>query len=257
MFVRFQRKLPRQVFGLRKVIVRSEQWTLQETASRHIVIPGRQLRIVAIHRNGFPYDPARPKTPDGLVRIDIIGLGHGPSQLLQLVHHYFSRTLFYRNPSGRAATDVSGTTPEHKMEPVLRILEAAWQRVALELKPLKVVGSSAIERITAMILKCIALLFVAVALAGCCLSGNGCYTSLPGTPIAWDSLGSPPTDSETKPKPKRASRLKNEIVVGPLNETSAQADPKPQSHDRWAEEQAADQDADAKLKQQMKICSNC
>jgi hypothetical protein len=108
-----------------------------------------------------------------------------------------------------------------------------------------------------MIMKCITFVFAAAALAGCCVSGNGCYTPLPGTPIAWDGLGTPPTDNETKPKPKRTSRPKKEIVVGPLNETPAQADPKSQSHDRWVEEQAANQDADAKLKKQMMICSNC
>jgi hypothetical protein len=139
----------------------------------------------------------------------------------------------------------------------LRILGAAWPCVALELKPPEVVGCIAIKRIIAMILKCITFLFSAAALAGCCLSGNGCYTSSPGTPIAWDGLGSSPTDNETTPKPKRTSRPKKEIVVGPLNQTPALADPIPQSHDRWAEDQAADQDADAKLKQQMQICSNC
>jgi len=108
-----------------------------------------------------------------------------------------------------------------------------------------------------MILKCIAFLFAAVALAGCRVSGNGSYTSLPGTPIAWDGLGSPPTVNETGPKPKRTSRPKTEIVVGPPNETSAQVDPKSQSQDRWTQDQAADRDADAKLTKQMMICRNC
>jgi hypothetical protein len=113
------------------------------------------------------------------------------------------------------------------------------------------------ERITAMILKCVTFLFAAAALAGCCVSGNGCYARLPAASIAWDGLGSHPMDGETKPKPKRTSNPKKEIVVGPLNEAPAQVDPKSQSHDRWVEEQDANQDADAKLKQQMKICSNC
>jgi hypothetical protein len=106
-----------------------------------------------------------------------------------------------------------------------------------------------------MILKCIAFLFAAVALASCCVSGNGCYTSLPGTPIAWD--GSLPTVNETEPNPKRTSRPKTEIVVGPLNEKSAQVDPKSQAQDRWTEDQAADRDADAKLNKQLMICRNC
>jgi hypothetical protein len=108
-----------------------------------------------------------------------------------------------------------------------------------------------------MILKCIAFLFAAVALASCCVSGNGCYTSLPGTPIAWDGLGSLPTVNETEPKPKRTSRPKTEIVVGPLNEKSAQVDPKSQAQVRWTEDQAADRDADAKLNKQLMICRNC
>ena len=108
-----------------------------------------------------------------------------------------------------------------------------------------------------MILKCIAFLFAAVALASCCVSGNGCYTSSPGTPIAWDGLGSLPAVNETEPKPKRTSRPKTEIVVGPPNEASAQVDPKSQSQDRWTQDQAADRDADAKLTKQMMICRNC
>jgi hypothetical protein len=104
----------------------------------------------------------------------------------------------------------------------LRILGAAWPCVALELKPPEVVGCIAIKRITAMILKCITFLFAAAALAGCCVSGNGCYAPLPAAP---DGLGSPPTDNETEPKPKRTSRPQTGIVIGPLNGTSA--DPKP------------------------------
>jgi hypothetical protein len=109
-----------------------------------------------------------------------------------------------------------------------------------------------------MISKCIAFVFAAVALAGCCVSGNGCYAPLPGTPIAWDGLGSPPTENEAEPKPKRTSRPKTEIVVGPLNGAAAtQADPKSQPQDRWTQEQAADRDADAKLTKQLMICRNC
>jgi len=107
-----------------------------------------------------------------------------------------------------------------------------------------------------MISKCIAFLFAAAALAGCCASGNGCYAPLPGTPIAWDGLGSPPIENEAERKPKRISRPNTEIVVGPLNETAA-ADPKSQPQDRWTQEQAADRDADTKLTKQLTICRNC
>jgi hypothetical protein len=108
-----------------------------------------------------------------------------------------------------------------------------------------------------MITRTIALLFAAVALAGCCASTNGYYAPLPGTPIAWDGLGSPPTEDWVEPKPKRPVQPKTQIVIGPLKDKSAQADPKSQPQDRWAQEQAADQEADAKLTKQLMICRNC
>jgi hypothetical protein len=49
-----------------------------------------------------------------------------------------------------------------------------------------------------------------------------------------------------------------EIVVGPLNDVAAQPDDhKSQSSDRWAQQQADDKDADAKLTKQLKICRGC
>jgi hypothetical protein len=109
-----------------------------------------------------------------------------------------------------------------------------------------------------MTLRCITLLFAALALGGCCLLGNGCYAPVPGTPVAWDGLGPAPTESGVKYKPKRASRRNTEIVVGPLNGVTAQSDdPKSQSNDRWAQQQATDQEADAKLTKQLKICRGC
>jgi hypothetical protein len=97
-----------------------------------------------------------------------------------------------------------------------------------------------------MISKCIAFLFAAVALAGCCVSGNGCYAPSPGTPIAWDGLGPAPTESVDETKPKRNSRRNREM----LNDPTAQSD-------RWSEEQAADREADANLRKQLRICTNC
>jgi hypothetical protein len=111
---------------------------------------------------------------------------------------------------------------------------------------------------TSMILRCITLLFAALALGGCCLSGNGCYAPVPGTPVAWDGLGPAPAENGGNNKPKRVSRRNTEIVVGPLNDVAARSDdPKSQSNDRWAKEQAADQEADAKLTKQLKICRGC
>jgi hypothetical protein len=96
-----------------------------------------------------------------------------------------------------------------------------------------------------MISKCIAFLFAAVALAGCCLSGNGCNTPLPAAPIAWDGLGPAPTENVDESKPKRNSRRNREM----LDDAAAPSD-------RWSEEQAAD-GADAKLRRQLRICANC
>jgi hypothetical protein len=71
-----------------------------------------------------------------------------------------------------------------------------------------------------MIPKYFACVFAAVALAGCCASGTGCYAPLPGSPVAWDSLGPGPTDTAqaTDFRPRKISRPEKEIVVGPIGE---------------------------------------
>jgi hypothetical protein len=99
-----------------------------------------------------------------------------------------------------------------------------------------------------MILKCIALLFAAVALAGCCFSGNGCYAPVAEAPAAWDGLDPAPTENVDEYKPKRNSRR---------NTAAARPDPGTESNDQWSQEQAADREADAKLRKQLRICSSC
>ena len=74
-----------------------------------------------------------------------------------------------------------------------------------------------------MISRCIVFLVGAVALAGCCVSGNGCYAPVlgaPTAPIAWDGLGSPPTETADVPenRPKKTTRPKKEIIVGPIGD---------------------------------------
>jgi hypothetical protein len=106
-----------------------------------------------------------------------------------------------------------------------------------------------------------------IALAGCCVSGNGCYAPTPGAPIAWDGLGSRPSDivgqDVSEQEPKRRSRPNREIIVGPLNaakatpEPKSQSEPKSQADDHWTQEDAAALEADKKLTQQLKICSSC
>jgi hypothetical protein len=108
-----------------------------------------------------------------------------------------------------------------------------------------------------MISKCVACLFAAVALAGCCMSGNGCYTPLPGAPVAWDGLGSSPSEDamESERKPKR--QLRTEAVARPDREAIATSDAKPISKERWAEQEAADRIAEGALAKKLVICRGC
>ncbi len=111
-----------------------------------------------------------------------------------------------------------------------------------------------------MISKSIVFLFSAIALGGCCISGNGCYAPVAGAPIAWDGLGSPPTDvaevSEDQPK-KKKTRPRREIIVGPLGDVAAAPSSRSQAGESWAQQEAADQADEIRLKNKLRICSNC
>jgi hypothetical protein len=108
-----------------------------------------------------------------------------------------------------------------------------------------------------MIAKCIAFLFGAVALAGCCASSNGCYAPLPGTPTAWDGLGPAPTevDQATEYRPNKNARPK-EIVIGPIGDLPVEP-PKLDAKEAWTQREASDRADEAKLKKQLMICRNC
>jgi hypothetical protein len=110
-----------------------------------------------------------------------------------------------------------------------------------------------------MIPQCVALVFAAIALAGCCTSGSGCYSpAVAGAPVASDGLE--PTaagDGDSDPKPRPRALQKHEIIVRPLNAAGAPSDVQPQAKDGWAQQQAVDQEADAKLNSQLKICHGC
>jgi hypothetical protein len=119
--------------------------------------------------------------------------------------------------------------------------------------------------------KFIILLVAGVALSGCCVSGNGCYTPIPGAPVAWDGLGAAPAENSgqggeaAENRPRRRVARQREIIVGPLSETppasqaksDAKSDPKSRSEDSWARQPAEDRAADAKLARQLKICRDC
>jgi hypothetical protein len=109
-----------------------------------------------------------------------------------------------------------------------------------------------------MISKCIAFLALALALASCCVLGNGCAPPS-GAPIAWDGLGTPPTDGTkvNEPQPRKPARPKREIIVGPLDAATAEQNNKMRPKDSWEQQQTADQDEEARLKRKLMICRNC
>ena len=108
-----------------------------------------------------------------------------------------------------------------------------------------------------MISKCIAFLVAALMLANCCALGNGCAPAA-GSPVAWDGLGSAPTDDTQllELRPKQHARAKREIILGPLEAAAAELNSKGQPKDSWEQQQAADQ-ADARLKRKLVICRTC
>jgi hypothetical protein len=93
-------------------------------------------------------------------------------------------------------------------------------------------------------------------LANCCALGSGCAPES-GAPIAWDGLGSAPTDDTQPARPKKHARVKREIIVGPLDVAATAPNNKVQLKDQWEQQQAADQDEEAKLKRKLMICCTC
>jgi hypothetical protein len=104
-----------------------------------------------------------------------------------------------------------------------------------------------------MISRCVALVFSVIALAGCCTSSGGCYApAAVGAPVAWNDSGPVAAgNGESDAKPRRRAWQKREIIVGPLNATAAAPNAQPEAKDRWAHEQAADHEVDAKLNSQL------
>ena len=109
-----------------------------------------------------------------------------------------------------------------------------------------------------MISKCIAFLVAALMLANCCALGNGCAPAA-GSPVAWDGLGSAPTDDTQllELRPKQHARAKREIILGPLEAAAAELNSKGQPKDSWEQQQAADQADEARLKRKLMICRTC
>jgi hypothetical protein len=112
-----------------------------------------------------------------------------------------------------------------------------------------------------MMSKYIALIFSSIALAGCCLSPNGCYAPLPGAPIAWDGLGTAPTETETtgatEDRPRKTARAKKQIIVGPIGAASAEPKVKLTGREAFLQQEAADRLDEERLTKKLKICSDC
>jgi hypothetical protein len=108
-----------------------------------------------------------------------------------------------------------------------------------------------------MILRYATFLFAAAALAGCCVSGNGCYSPLPGTPVAWDGLGSPPDDGTVVTEHKPNKQPKTKAVTQPGFDAGAAPDVNPHSSERLAAREASDRAADVALTKKLIICHGC
>jgi|GEM_PF-1647706 len=104
-------------------------------------------------------------------------------------------------------------------------------------------------------------IFSAIALAGCCASGTGCYAPVAGTPVAWDGLGPPPDDQPRvvtergmiDDQPKRPAKT----VARPANGGTAASGIKPHSDQWWAQKEAEDRDAEKALTRKLVICRGC
>jgi|tagenome__1003787_1003787.scaffolds.fasta_scaffold20971894_4 hypothetical protein len=109
----------------------------------------------------------------------------------------------------------------------------------------------------------LALLFVAATVAGCCISGNGCYAPVAGAPLSWDGLGSPPTETADatagvpEERPRKNSRPKKEIIVGPIGGVGAEPKPKLEGREAYLAEEAEQLAAEARLTKKLVICTNC
>jgi hypothetical protein len=109
-----------------------------------------------------------------------------------------------------------------------------------------------------MFLKCIALLTTALTLANCCASGNGC-APVSGAAIAWDGLGTAPTENtqSDKPAPKRHGRSSREIIIGPLDASAVEPNSKVPPKSEWEQQQAAEQADEVRLRRKLVICRDC
>jgi hypothetical protein len=110
-----------------------------------------------------------------------------------------------------------------------------------------------------MISRCILLIATATALAGCCVSGNGCYAPLPGTPVAWDGLGRAPNEAAptAEDRPRKNTRSRKEIIIGPIGDVAAEPNSKLQGKEALAQQEEADRADEERLTKKLMICRGC
>ena len=134
-----------------------------------------------------------------------------------------------------------------------------------------------------MISRVVALLCGAFALAGCCMSGQGCYAPISTASFAFEP-SAPAGDADLDaPRKKVAQKVAQkpaapklpaqelpaqELPVQELSDQKLPVDGLPkgnaaqrnalaQDGGKWEDQQAADREADAKLSSQLKICRGC
>jgi len=105
-----------------------------------------------------------------------------------------------------------------------------------------------------MMFRCF-VLSLAVTLAGCCASGVGCNAPASGAPVAWDGLGSVPAENTIGDG--SATTESAAVEHKKVRRSAARVDTKSQTGDQFEQQQAGDQNADAKLNKQLRICRNC
>jgi hypothetical protein len=115
----------------------------------------------------------------------------------------------------------------------------------------------------------IVFVLAALALSGCCMSGSGCYVAKEGPLSAWDGRGTGPdaaavVEEEQPMTPeqpmapqskKKTARTKTGMMTEPGKRTRAEAEQ--ESEQMRAEQDAANQDADARLTKSLTICRDC
>jgi hypothetical protein len=134
---------------------------------------------------------------------------------------------------------------------------AAWRRSLNLTHSRCLTGLIASNGTPKMILKSTAFLFAAFALTGCCVSGNGCYSPLPGPPVAWDALGSRPNDGTVPTELKLKKQSKIEAFTEPGFDAGTASDARPHAPEGLAQREASDRAAESALTKKLIICRGC